>query len=456
MKSFNRVTMRCSIAVLLCLAAAACSNQSGTVGADSATSSTAATQSASTPATTFGDLPSPCGPGSAKIADGENGGSTLKLGTANDHGADVAPGTTEELLDAATAFAKWCNAQGGIEGLKIESVDLDGKLFQVPAAIERACSTVFAMVGGGWVFDQQQFPRFAQCKMVSFPGNVTSTQASRDPNTVQGVPSSNVLMPYGWWQWAADTHAQDVKKTAIIYAEDPSIATFRDGILQQMAYVGIKDVKQLSYALTGEANWAPFAQSLKASGIQAVTFIGSAGNYALLAKAMTEIGYKPDLVLNAANFYSDLLVQPGNVANVEGMYVQTIFAPFQEAGKSKALQDYEKMMSTYNPKGLKAQLGMSATSALLLAATAAKACILSNANVLERRCMVVAARKITSWTGGGLHAASDPATGSPPKCVAILQVKDGKWVRVFPQLGSADDSGNGYHCYDPGLLKLAK
>ncbi|MEY3618115.1 MAG: hypothetical protein RL726_813, partial [Actinomycetota bacterium] len=79
----------------------------------------------------FGDMPSPCGPatdaGVPTIAEGQNGGDTLRLGTATDHGYEAAPGLTVEMLDAAEAFAGWCNAQGGVRGLPIEIVDLDGK-----------------------------------------------------------------------------------------------------------------------------------------------------------------------------------------------------------------------------------------------------------------------------------------------------------------------------------------
>jgi hypothetical protein len=103
----------------------------------------------------FGTMASPCGPatdaGVPTIAEGQNGGDTIKLGTANDHGYEGAPGTTLEMLDAAKAFAGWCNAQGGVRGLPIEIVDLDGKLFSVPPSMEQACSEVFAMAGGGWV-----------------------------------------------------------------------------------------------------------------------------------------------------------------------------------------------------------------------------------------------------------------------------------------------------------------
>ena len=451
----TRMMVRGLTVVLVGLTAAACSNQPNSANTDMPSSNSASSRSSgSSAAKTFGDLPSPCGPGSARIAGGENGGSTLKLGTATDHGADAAPGTNEEMLDAAVAFAKWCNAQGGIAGLKVEVVDLDGKLFQVPAAIEQACSSVFAMVGGEWVFDEQQFPRFTQCKMVSFPTALLSAEAMGNADTVQAVPSIKTEAPYGWFEWAAKSHPQDVKKTAVLYADNPAIIVARNTILQQLSYTGIASVTQMSYSINGEANWAPFAQKLKDSGIETLTFVGSPGNYALLAKAMTEIGYKPNLVLNDSNFYTDLLVQPGNVKNVEGMSARTVFVPFEEAGRNKALQDYEDMMSTYNPKGLKAQQGMAATSALLLFGTAAKSCIASNGGVLERKCVLAAGKKVTSWTGGGLHAVTGPATGAPTKCITILQIKDGKWTREYPQLGSSDDSGKGYHCYDPGLMTV--
>jgi len=107
----TRMMVRGLTVVLVGLTAAACSNQPNSANTDMPSSNSASSRSSgSSAAKTFGDLPSPCGPGSARIAGGENGGSTLKLGTATDHGADAAPGTNEEMLDAAVAFAKWCNA----------------------------------------------------------------------------------------------------------------------------------------------------------------------------------------------------------------------------------------------------------------------------------------------------------------------------------------------------------
>ena len=29
------------------------------------------------------------------------------------------------------------------------------------------------------------------------------------------------------------------------------------------------------------------------------------------------------------------------------------------------------------------------------------------------------------------------------------------WTRIFPELGSADDNGGGWHCDDPGYYEVA-
>ncbi|HLU42967.1 MAG TPA: hypothetical protein VKZ55_11240, partial [Microthrixaceae bacterium] len=102
----------------------------------------------------WGDLESPCGEGDARVAEGEGPATDrLLLGVANDRNSDIRPGLNAEFWDAATAYAEWCNAQGGIEGLEIELVDLDGGVVAVEAAMTTACEGVFAMVGGGYAMD---------------------------------------------------------------------------------------------------------------------------------------------------------------------------------------------------------------------------------------------------------------------------------------------------------------
>jgi len=469
------------IAVLLVagLLAAACSNREGDESASTeAPAATEAPVGTEAPAgseapaateapvgteaptgVTFGDLPSPCGPagdaGVPTIAEGQNGGDVLRLGTATDHGFEARPGLTIEMLDAAEAFAGWCNEQGGIRGLPIEVVDLDGKLFGVPAAMEQACSEVFAMVGGGWVLDDQIFPRYHQCGMINFAGYTVTGTTSLSNGKVQPLPNPVNVKPTSWLIWAKENYPEAVKNFAIIYGNLGSTVSVADQLKLSMEALGGFEVTQMiAYNAGGEANWAPFAQQLKDEGVTAMSFVGEPGNFILLSKAMREIGYVPELVLNDANFYSSELVAEGNTDATEGFFARTAYAPFEEADSNKAMADFLDMMATHNPDGRVAGLGLQATSAYLLFAVAANACLDANDNVLERECVLAEGNKISEWNAGGLHTTSNPGSNLPPECGIIMGVVDGTWKRVFPELGSADDNGGGWHCDSPGRVEI--
>lgn len=401
----------------------------------------------------FGDMESPCGPatdaGVPTIAEGQNGGDTLRLGTATDHGYEAAPGLTVEMLDAAEAFAGWCNAQGGVRGLPIEIVDLDGKLFNVPAATEQACAETFAMVGGGWVFDNQMYPRFHECGMVSFPGYAVTAEASLANGRVQPIPNPPNLKPASWFLWAKKYQAEAIGKPAIIYGDFVSTKMVAEQIKGTMAALGgFGEPLMIPTNPAGEANWTPFAQQLKNEGITMLSVVGEPGNMILLYKAMREVGYVPDLVLNDANHYSEQIVAEGNAEATEGLRVRTVYSPFEEADQNPALATFLEMMATYNPDGRIAGLGQQAVSAMLLFVQSANACLDANDNVLERECVLAEAKKVTSWTAGGLHAESNPGSNEPPRCGLIMGVVDGTWQRVYPERGSADDNGNGWRCDD--------
>ncbi len=396
------------------------------------------------PGAMFGTMPSPCGPGNATIADGQNGGDTLKLGTATDHGYEAAPGLTIEMLDAAKAFAGWCNEQGGIQGLPIEIVDLDGKLFNVPPAIETACAEVFAMVGGGWTFDEGMFPRFHECGMINFAGFTVTAAAAMGNGKVQPIPNPANLKPASWLIWARDNRPEEIQNTAIMYGDFITTEVVARQIEATMEAVGGYNVTtRIPTNPAGEPNWAPFAEQLKQEGITALVVVGAPATLVPLYKSMREIGYVPDLVFNDANFYDQVMVADGTAELSDGFIVRTAYAPFEEADQFPGMRSYLDMMETYNPEGRIAGLGLQSTSAFLLFATAANACLAKNDGVLERECVLAEGKAITSWTGGGLHTETNPGSNEPPSCGIMMQVRDGRWQRLYPELGSADDNGGG-------------
>lgn len=406
----------------------------------------------------FGTLQSPCGPApegvEVSVDPSQNGGSTIKVGTATDKDAEVRPGLNQEIHDAAVAFVAWCNEQGGVRGLPLELVELNGGLFNVPAAIETACDQVFAMVGGGLVLDDQSFPRFHECGMVDIAAYTVTPAKAESNGMAQPVPNPALVKPAAWLIWARDYHADDVQNAAIITGNLATTEFVADQLEETMGLIGGWNVTfRTSYNSAGESNWVPFAQQLKDRSITAMTFVGEPGNLVNLLRAMDEVDYKVPLILQEANFYDEAFAVNAGALG-DGVVARTAYSPFEEPDRYPGQAAYQEMMATYNPSGKQAGLGLQSTSAYLLFATAAGNCIDNNGGVLERECMLAEAKAITSWTGGGLHDETNPGDRTPPACTILMVMQDGQWDRLFPEIGSADDNGNGFWCPDDGIVTL--
>ena len=448
MKSLRRAL----VVSLLVATSAACSNRAAEPApttADAATTTVAPTSGDATTTTaapvgvTFGDLASPCGPAPAGVtpsvnADEAKGSTdTIRVAVPTDQGAPAAPGLNAELYDAAVAFSKWCNEQGGIDGLTLEVTANDAKLFEVPAQMEAVCSSAFAMVGGGWAFDEQSFPRFHECGMIDIAGYTVSAAKGDSDNMVAPMPNPANVKSAGWYQWAMATHPDDMAAFGTVYGDFGVTKTVEQSYVEILDSLGAKVVVRVPHNPSGEATWTPIAQQLKNAGVKAMSFSGVPEVAAQLMKSFDELAWRPNLILLDGGYYADVLISRAG-SSAEGTVVRTSFAMLEEADKVKAVADYLNMMKTYNDGGKIAALGMQATSSYLLFATAAKQCIEANAGELDRACVMQNAKKITSWTGGGLHAPTNPGENKPSECFLLVEVKDGKFQRLYP---AAFDSG---------------
>lgn len=431
------------------LTASACANRDAedatTVPETTLVATTAPETTDPTSGITFGDVPSPCGPAPEGIepsvdpVDANGSPDVIRVATPTDKGASMAAGLNAELYDAGVAFAKWCNEQGGIAGLAIEVLDADAKLFEVPAQMENICSNAFAMVGGGFAFDDQEFPRFHECSMIDIAGFVVSTAKSQSDNMITPMPNPSDAKDGGWFRWAVNTAPEDMQAYATVYADLLTSQVVEQQYIEVAEKLGgVNVVDRIPFNPAGETSWAPIALRLKSSGVRAMSFVGVPEVLAQLLKAMDEVGYRPNLIMNDAGFYAEVLLTRAG-SSADGVIVRTAFSLFEEADRVPAVRDYLNLMATHNPTGKVAGLGMQSTSAFLLFAQAASDCISANSGVLTRDCVIATASAVTSWTGGGLHAPSNPGTNSPSPCYQIIQVVDGAFARLYPPLDPTDE-----------------
>ena len=116
------------------------------------------------------------GPGGGATARGVSAHS-IDIATFADPGNSADPGLNEEFFQLAGAFAKWCNAAGGIDGRTIVVHDRDAALVNAGQATEEACQQDFMGVGGGLVLDQSAVPVRVGCGLGDIPAYVVSNEA---------------------------------------------------------------------------------------------------------------------------------------------------------------------------------------------------------------------------------------------------------------------------------------
>lgn len=412
----------------------------------------------------FGDLDSPCGPAKdgkvPTIASGEAGKGTdqLYVGIPNERTSQVRPGLLAEMWDSGNAFIKWCNKQGGIDGLKIAPVDIDGQLLQVEAAMTTACTTVFALVGGGFAQDNQMFTGkpgsdFHQCKLVDVAGFAVSTEVSEGSGVIQPLPNPSHVRSATYFKDLVKLYPDKVSKTVVAFGDFPALRLNKEQLkLTGEKVPGFGFVDDIPYAPAGQ-DFKVTAQQIIDSGATALAFVGEPENFAQLQNFLKEGGYT-GLIFADANHYDPLLFSQGPEA-VEGTLVRMAMHPFEEADKYPATKQWLDIMKTDGASDAKvAALGVQAFSSWLLFATAAKSCIEGQgAGVLSRACMMDEAFKIDDWTGGGLHATAHPGTNTPPECSLIMKAAGGKFERLYPEPDSPEDK-DGFSCADEPLVTL--
>ncbi|UDY34957.1 ABC transporter substrate-binding protein [Dermatobacter hominis] len=412
---------------------------------------------------TFGDLDATlCGAGDFSVDPAEAGSSagTLAIGVPNDRSSQIRPGLNKVMYDASVAFADWCNEQGGIGGLQIEVVDLDAALFNVEAAMSKACGTVFALVGGGLAQDALEFSGkdgsdFHKCGLIDIPGYAVSVEKADSNGQVQPVPNPGSSASNTWFRDLKELQPDALQKWGVLWGELPSLEIVKaknEAVARDVG--GIEVVPEQTYPPTGAMDWTPYSRKLIGTGATSFSWVGEASNLASFLTNLRQQGWEGTPLLEA-NMYDPELTAAGEAA--EGTVLRMAFHPLEEADRWPAVQQYIDMVEQRVDGGKIGQLGMQSTSAWLLFTVAANACGEKNDGVLTRTCILEEAAAVEDWTGGGLHAPQDPARHDEAKaspCSMLLVVKGGEFERLYPKIDGDGDDGDGFHCPADGVTTI--
>lgn len=391
------------------------------------------------PTDTFGDLESPCGEGDASGATDQGvTDDSIMIGYGDDKGFTATPGLNQEMGDAMAAFIQWCNGLGGINGREIKGNRYDAAIFETAQVQKESCAQDFMMVGHGFGLDENAEPDRIKCKMPTVPGFTISPAASMGPMHYQALPGPVDEFNDATQQMLVDNYPE-YAKVGMVNSDSPAVA---QGLLRYYGNLEAAGAEVTDCGVelksAGGDNYRAIIEKYKECGVTSFFSFTppSPPIYSFLDAAHVEGLDLP--FASEATFYNDAVLEANVGELTEGVKVGMQFQPFENADTVPAVADYLSIMDEFG--GVKALLGMQSASSFLLWATVAKEC----GSDLTRQCMVDGLSKVTSWTGGGLHAESNPGDNRTPSCAILTEVQGDQYVQITPEVKGE------YYCTDDG------
>jgi ABC-type branched-subunit amino acid transport system substrate-binding protein len=363
----------------------------------------------------------------------------------------IVPGLFQPSVDVVRAWAKNLNKKGGIAGRKVVVDFIDSKLSADEArnAAIQACAEDFAMVGGEALFlnnvddmvacpDAQgnptgipDIPGLAlevahRCSPVSYVFSGDSKFcANKDAHPQTYFPQAGDARYYlkknkdlhGIWLVPGDLRA----------TRNAQITNFQAGFELGMKKDG--DGFYDTSARSPQNALTPFVQVLKDNS-STFAYNGNAFNIMVLLRREAKLQGVDSVKVWACNqgcYDVEFLRQGG--ADVEGttMWIPTL--PFYTEHKSNpTLKAVVKEVG--GPNELNANSMNSLVAALLFEEAAKK--VVADGDPLNRETLLASLKTMNDFDAGGLIGPGDVGNHEPNACYVLMQVKNGKFVRVTP------------------------
>jgi len=425
----------------VCVVAGACSRSSSS----KSTTATAAPTTAAASATT---APSnPCTGVTLQSTDIGITPTDFTVEVMADVGSALAPGLFQGNIDAINAFANWVNANGGIACRQMKVRTWDSKIdpAETKNGLIDACTNAFSLLGDNSLFNSDVSPMTncvdksgAATGLPDVAGlvNTIAEQCAPTAFVIQGRPEHCQVTTGSrpetgfvgankyWLQQLPGAHglylvAGDLPETTASGAIAKALGT-ASGIVWDAT-------PKVSGADTQTA-YTPRVEEAKAAGS---TFVADGSNDVAMIRMRKEAVAQglTSVKIWACSIacYTNQFIPQGG-ADVEGTYVYLQFLPFEEASSNANDQAFVTALgSKVTSWGAQAwQAGLAFKQAV--DAVVAK----SGPNGVTRAAVLAALKSITNFTAGGWLPPTPLQAGQISPCYMMMQVQNGKFVRVYP------------------------
>jgi hypothetical protein len=381
---------------------------------------------------------------------------TIRIAVIADVDNPVRPGLFQGIVKGVRAFAKHQNGAGKLAGRNVEVDFIDSKLSADEArnAIVRACQEDFAIVGTSALFLNNVAPMETcvdkagqavglpdiptlqtevphQCSPISFAVIAAAIDCATKDQSPQTYQSRVGQIRYFKRQ------NKDLHGIWVIPGDLRSTVNSTMPVARGEEKAGIKadgDPKRIS-GLATQSDYTPVAQDIKANNSTYAESISDYKSSVFMRKEAKIQGVTSVKVWGCAlQCYDAKFLEEGG-ADVEGHYSSLFFVPFEEAKQNKSVNAFLKAIG-----GRKEADGFAAqawTAGLFFRDVVNKVVEKHGNNGLTRARFLEEARNIHDFKaevgGEGMLGPTDVGGHKLNGCFALMQVKNGKYVRVFPK-----------------------
>ena len=394
------------------------------------------------------------GTGAEKPAASEVGVSAkqIRVAVVADVDNPFAPGLFQGSVDGVEGWAKYVNKNGGIAGRKVVVDFIDSRLSADDArnAVIEACSQDLALVGTSALFlntvsdiegcadkagAATGLPDLAvvttevtqQCSFTTYsinPPQILCDTKNEHPQTYQG---NDGRVAYYRKQAGKKLHGAFVYTNDIKAAEN---ATRSIAVPLQKGGIAVDQEVDVS----SRAPQTIYTTIMRTMKDDKSNFFNNGGPFTATVAARKEAQLQgltdPEIIWDCTlQCYDRKLLEQGGEA-VERQYVQLGFVPFEEASTNRTLKAFLKFVG----KDEADAFGLQAfASGVLLQQAVEQAVAADGVNAVTREALFEQLATIHDFDAGGMLGTTDVGARKNSPCFMMVQVRNGKFVRVYPK-----------------------
>jgi ABC-type branched-subunit amino acid transport system substrate-binding protein len=380
----------------------------------------------------------PSASASASLPPGGNGGATdvgitgntITLATVADV-SGVQPGLFRSAWQAMNAFNLYINTSGGIYGRQLKTLYLDSRADATSnrAAVTQACDDSFAMVGSMSAFDDGGASAGQKCMIPDISAITVNRARTLSTNVYPASPNRPDLLNTSWGLWAKHKYPEAIKHSAMLYLNAGATQQSANQRLKALGAMGYKFVYKAQVQVL-EGNYSPYVEAMKNAGVQLVNMVSDYQSLVRLQKSMKQQGWTPTVRLWDSVAYSQKYIDLAE-ESAEGSLVFINTSMFEEAASNAEMQLYQTWLQRAAPGAVPDYFGIYAWSAGRLFEKAARAA----GPKLTRAGLFAQLKAIHAWSANGLHVTEDIGNKREANCTLMLEVRNGRFVRIAPASG---------------------